>query len=277
MLRLSGCKVNLGLSVIEKRPDGYHNIETVFYPVPWFDVVEIFQANENEIKCYGIDIPGNPNDNYCVKAYQLLTRDFKLPPVKWLILKNIPAGAGLGGGSANAAAAIMLLNKFFSLSLSQEQLMHYASQIGSDCAFFIANKPTYASGRGELLSDIHLSLKNYYILIINPGIHINTAWAYNTLASSNAYSKAGSVLNSIAKPIDQWRYNLKNDFENVVFKAYPQIAELKQKMYDFGAVYSGMSGSGSSVFGLFDLQPDPVSIISLTNNQQYIHYCSKLG
>ncbi len=276
MLRLSGCKINLGLSVIGKRVDGFHNIESVFYPVPWNDVIELIPADKNDLTNYGLSIPGNTEDNFCNKVYQLLSRDFDLKPVRWVLLKNIPTGAGLGGGSANAATALLLLNDRFNLKLTHDQLIHYASQIGSDCAFFLKNKPQFASSRGEQLEELDLSLKNYFILIVNPGIHINTAWAYHALAESKSYSQSGVVRSAINEPFSKWRELLFNDFERVVFPKHPEIALIKERMYESGAIFSNLSGSGSSVFGIFLNELNSASIKNLITEPHYLYFYSKL-
>lgn len=276
MLRFSGCKINLGLSVIGKRSDGFHDIETVFYPVPWYDVVEIIPSNKNVLRSYGITIPGNPDANFCLKAYHLLAKDFSLKPLEWTLLKNIPIGAGLGGGSANAAAALMLLNEYFDLSLSNDKLMDYASQIGSDCAFFIDNKPQFAAGRGNLFQSTSLSLKDYHLVIVFPNIHVNTAWAYSKLIEKNHYSRAGELAPVLKKNASVWKDELINDFESVVFPQYPVLLSLKQRLYQFGATYAAMSGSGSAIFGLFGNQLQAKEFIKHIASENYSTYWSKL-
>lgn len=251
MLIVSGCKINLGLAVVEKRADGYHTIESVFFPVPWNDVIEIIPAEQNELIAYGIQIPGNATDNFCVKAYQLLAKDFKLPSLKWILLKMIPTGAGLGGGSANAANALKLISQCCQLKLTQQQLLHYAAQIGSDCPFFVENTPQFVTGRGEFLEKMNISLAGYKIILINPGIHINTASAFKKLAEQELYSTAGIVKEAIQKPIQHWKEHLKNDFEQAIFPEFPLIENIKNSLYSYGALYASMSGSGSTVYGIF--------------------------
>lgn len=262
MLKLSGCKINLGLSVIGKRADGYHNIESVFYPVPWNDVIEIIPATHDELVNYGNPIPGSLSENLCLKAYKILSRDYVIPQFKWILLKNIPAGAGLGGGSANAATALQLINECCELNLTREQLLQYASQLGSDCPFFIENKPQFVSGRGEVLEPIDISLKGYQLIVIYPGIHINTATAFKKLAESKTYSNSGLVKEALQLPITEWKKNLKNDFEQVVFTEHQAIREIKDSLYHQGAVYASMSGSGSSVYGLFHSSCNLADLIS---------------
>jgi 4-diphosphocytidyl-2-C-methyl-D-erythritol kinase len=245
------CKINLGLKILHKRADGYHNLETVFYPLPFYDVLEVIQS-ENKSKPYelfvsGKIIKGHDEDNLCIKAYLLLKKDFpQLPPVKVYLHKVIPAGAGLGGGSANGAFMLLLLNNKFNLKIPQEQLLNYALALGSDCPFFIINKTSLAYGRGEMLKPFDLSLSGYKLLLINPGIHISTGWAFSQVR----FSSENSINNIIRKPIEEWK-DMTNDFEPVVFEKYPSIKTIKQKMYDAGALYASMSGTGSTVYGIF--------------------------
>ena len=196
MIVFPNCKINLGLNVLGKRPDGYHNIETVFYPLPFYDVLEVIQSSNNqqpvELFLSGNKIEGKTENNLCVKAYHLLKKDFpQLPPVKIYLHKVIPAGAGLGGGSADGAFTLILLNDKFHLQLSQQQLLNYALQLGSDCPFFIINKPCFAQQRGEILEPIQLNLSAYKLIIINPGIHVNTGWAFTQVefSDNNQYKK----------------------------------------------------------------------------------------
>ncbi len=276
MLHFAGCKINLGLSVTGKRNDGFHNIETVFYPIPWFDAIELLPATVNTVTNYGINIPGTPEENVCYKAYQLLSRDFNLQPMRWILLKNIPLGAGLGGGSSNAAIALHLLNLYYNLNLTQTDLVKYASQIGSDCAFYIKNTPQFATGRGEILQDVNLTLKGYYIMIVYPAIHINTAWAYSVLAEEKLYSASGKVEEAIKLPIFSWKEYLVNDFEKIIFKKYPLLEDIKQRIYDSGAVYASMSGTGSSIFGIYKTELSKTDIQKLFPAEDYRLFHSKL-
>jgi 4-diphosphocytidyl-2-C-methyl-D-erythritol kinase len=248
MVAFPHCKINLGLHVISKREDGYHSIETCFYPVPWTDILEIIPSTEFAFTSSGSVIPGKEVDNLCVKAYQLLRTQYNIEPVKIHLHKVLPTGAGLGGGSADAAFTLRLLNAVFDLKLTPQQLIELASQIGSDCAFFVEDKPMLGSGRGEQLSAVQLSLKGYYLVLIKPDIHVSTAEAY---AGVKLQPPVHSVSEVLSRPVSEWKDYLVNDFEKSVFKKYPSIEAVKQELYSQGAVYASMSGSGSSVFGIF--------------------------
>lgn len=247
------CKINLGLHVISKRDDGYHNIETCFYPVPWRDVLEIIKSNQFSFSQSGLTIPGNAGENLCVKAYQLLQKDFNLTPVQIHLHKVIPTGAGLGGGSSDAAFTLRALNSIFNLNLSQTALKSYAAQLGSDCTFFIDDKPMLASGRGEILSETSLSLKGKYLVIIKPDIHVSTAEAYSGVRPKQPAQSISKIIN---EAIPNWKADLSNDFEESVFKNHSSIKEIKAKLYLHGARYASMSGSGAAVFGIFDYPAD---------------------
>ncbi|MDB5203663.1 MAG: 4-diphosphocytidyl-2C-methyl-D-erythritol kinase [Ferruginibacter sp.] len=240
--------------MLGKRADGFHDIETIFYPIPIKDAQEIIpdsDAGDIHFSSSGLPIPGDSSQNLSVKAWQLLKNDFPaLPPMKLHLHKNIPMGAGLGGGSADAAFMLKMLNQQFSLGISDSQLLDYALQLGSDCPFFIVNKPAYASGRGELLRELSLQLDDYQILVVNPGIHINTGWAFSQLDLTNPQHARLEEL--IQFPLSTWKQHIFNDFEKPVFAAQPTIAALKQQLYHFGAVYVSMSGTGSTVFGIFE-------------------------
>ncbi|EDM35264.1 putative terpenoid biosynthesis-related protein [Pedobacter sp. BAL39] len=257
MLAFANAKINLGLHVTEKRADGYHNLETVFYPVRVYDVIEILDATHTHCTISGIDIPGDASDNLCMKAYQLLSDDFQLPPQHICLLKNIPIGAGLGGGSADAAFLIRLLNTKFNLGLSDDSMEDYARQLGADCAFFIRNKPAYAVGKGDEFSPLELDLSDYFIVLVKPPSHVSTADAY---AGIKPAAPVTSVKDLIHLPLTEWKAVLKNDFEDSVFARYPEIESLKNKLYALGADYAAMSGSGSCVFAIFR---QPVSLREL--------------
>jgi 4-diphosphocytidyl-2-C-methyl-D-erythritol kinase len=262
MIIFPNCKINLGLRITGKRTDGYHNIETIFYPVPLNDALEIIQATDTQAAAEttftqtGTLVDGDEKDNLCIKAYHLLKKDFtQLSAVKIHLHKAIPMGAGLGGGSADAAFTLQLLNDKFNLQLSTDQLLSYALILGSDCPFFILNKPCYASGRGEIMEPINLDLTGYQLLVVNPGIHVNTGWAFAQLTLAN--NKTASSLQSIiAAPVASWKNELVNDFEQPVFRQHPTIADIKKELYQQGALYASMSGSGSTVYGLFEKIPD---------------------
>ena len=252
MITFPNIKINLGLSITEKRPDGYHNLETVFYPVALEDALEIRTNPEAQQKFtlhqHGMEIAGNPENNLVVKAYLLLEKEFHLPPVEIHLYKHIPSGAGLGGGSSDAAFMLKLLNEHYNLQLSDNQLEDYAAILGADCAFFIKNTPTYAEGIGNIFSPIELSLKGYRIMIVKPDVFVSTREAF---ANIRPHRPEYPVREVIRRPVAEWKDTLINDFEASVFPQYPVIGEIKEELYHQGAIYASMSGSGSSVFGLF--------------------------
>lgn len=254
LIAFPNCKVNLGLLIKNKRTDGYHNIETIFYPLPFYDVLEIIESKSTfHFTSTGTD-SGSPINNLCVKAYELLKRDFsQLPEVTMHLHKTIPAGAGLGGGSSDAAFTLGILNQKFSLGISVEKLYDYALRLGSDCPFFILNKPCLATGRGEIIEEIPLSLKGFFLKIVIPPTHISTKEIFKQVIPDNHSSslKAVSLL-----PVDEWKHALRNDFEKIVFFKYPEIGKVKKQMYHEGAVYAAMSGTGSAVFGIFKEKPE---------------------
>ena len=252
MITFPNIKINLGLSITEKRPDGYHNLETVFYPVALEDALEIRTNPEAQQKFtlhqHGMEIAGNPENNLVVKAYLLLDKEFHLPPVEIHLYKHIPSGAGLGGGSSDAAFMLKLLNEHYNLQLSDNQLEDYAATLGADCAFFIKNTPTYAEGIGNIFSPIELSLKGYRIMIVKPDVFVSTREAF---ANIRPHRPEYPVREVIRRPVAEWKDTIINDFEASVFPQYPVIGEIKEELYHQGAIYASMSGSGSSVFGLF--------------------------
>lgn len=252
MISFPNAKINIGLNVVSKRDDGYHNLETIFYPVKLSDALELVPAEKMEFSNSGIIINGPSEENLIVKAYHLLRKDFQVLPVKFHLDKFIPFGAGLGGGSADAAFALKMLNDHFKLNLTIEQLENYAAQIGADCPFFIQNKPVFASGIGNQFQSIQLDLSEYQILIAKPNISVNTVEAYqNVKLTKPEYS----LKDAINEPVEKWKDFIYNDFEKSVFQKYPQIKELKESLYSLGALYSSMSGSGSAVFGIFRRLP----------------------
>ncbi len=257
MVVFPNCKINLGLRIIRKRNDGYHDLETIFYPIPMNDALEVIRTPATDtnlaFQSSGLTISGDTSNNLCVKAYQLLKKDFpQLGPVQMHLHKVIPMGAGLGGGSSDGAFALQLINDLFHLQLSKEQLIGYALQLGSDCPFFILNQPCFASGRGEKMEPVTLDLSGYHFAIVNPGIHINTGWAFSQLQLNEPNQlELPDLRTIIQQPVSGWKETLINDFEAPVCKAHPEIASVKQQLYDAGAVYASMTGSGSTVFGLF--------------------------
>ncbi len=255
MIVFPNCKINLGLHILRKRPDGYHDLETVFYPIPLFDSLEIIEMGHHQksstlpFTSSGIPIKGGHVSNLCVKAYRLIKKDYPgIPHVQIHLHKVVPSGAGLGGGSADAAFTLQMLNKLFGLKISLEKLMHYAKELGSDCPFFLVNRSCYASGRGELLEETGLDLSAYRIVIVNPGIHVETGDAFLHITPA---LPPKSLKEIISQPVEKWKYELQNDFEKPIFKKHREIVELKDNLYHAGAVYASMSGSGSTVFGLF--------------------------
>ncbi len=261
MVRFPNSKINLGLHVLGKRRDGYHNLETVFYPLSIFDALEIVplssQTNLPQLSLFGLPVSGDSSSNLCIKAWYLIKKDFpQLRAINIHLHKAIPMGAGLGGGSADGAFALLMLNDLFLLQLSAESLASYALQLGSDCPFFIYNKPMFASGRGEILQPVTINLKGYFFYIVNPNIHISTKEAFVQLQHQ---THTTSLQKIIEQPIEQWKETLVNDFEKGTLQQHPAICKIKQHLYAHGAVYAAMSGSGSTVFGIFANQPSVIS------------------
>ena len=262
MITYPNAKINLGLNIVEKRPDGYHNLETVFYPINLQDALEVnLLEGEKEfsLKVSGVPIEGEPENNLVVKAYRLLKKDYpEMPAIDIHMYKHIPTGAGLGGGSADAAFMIKLLNEKFKLNLSIEKMEEYAAILGADCAFFIQNKPVFATGIGNIFEPIQLSLKGYYLVLVKPDIFVSTKDAFAHIIPTQPTQSLKEI---IRMPVETWRATMKNDFEDSVFQKFPEIAAIKDKLYDLGAVYASMSGSGSSVYGIFREQVEFVDEI----------------
>ncbi|HET8859167.1 4-(cytidine 5'-diphospho)-2-C-methyl-D-erythritol kinase [Marivirga sp.] len=250
MLKFPNAKINLGLNITAKRADGYHNIESCFYPIPLKDALEIIPSKKLSFETTGLAIPGNSDDNLVLKAYELLKADFELPPVDIILHKNIPMGAGMGGGSADGAFMLTLLNEYFELNISIEKLESYALKLGSDCPFFIENKPKLVSGRGELFENTSLDLFGHHLALVYPDIHISTAEAYSGVKPQMPEISVEEIIEH--HPIVEWKGKLKNDFEEGIFKKYPELQKIKNKFYDAGAIYASMTGSGSTMFGIFD-------------------------
>jgi 4-diphosphocytidyl-2-C-methyl-D-erythritol kinase len=248
MLCFPYAKINLGLYVTGKRPDGFHTIQTLFYPLPYHDILEIVPSDKPAIYLSGKTIEGPTDNNLCWKAYRLLQNDYGLPPVNIYLHKLIPTGAGLGGGSSDAAHTLLSLNRLFELNLSNGQLLTYAAQLGSDCAFFTQTSPMFAEGRGELLHPAKVSLAGYYLLLVFPNVHISTAEAYAGICPKTPQY---ALEKTISLPVTEWRHQLNNDFEEHIFIQYPLLGDIKTALYNKGAVYAAMSGSGSTIFGLF--------------------------
>ncbi|MCC9136201.1 4-(cytidine 5'-diphospho)-2-C-methyl-D-erythritol kinase [Pontibacter silvestris] len=248
MLDFPNAKINLGLYITSKRPDGFHNLQSCFYPVKWCDALEILPSKEERFDITGLSVPGKLETNLCYKAYKLLQQDFKLPPVHMHLHKVIPMGAGLGGGSSDAAFTLRILNKLFELDLNADTLEEYARKLGSDCAFFVRNKPVVVSEKGDIFQPVALDLKGYSCVIVHPGIHISTAEAYGNVVPEEP-SCGMEIL--LKQEVPVWKNILENDFEKVLFPKYPELPKVKEKLYDAGAAYASMTGSGSAVFGLF--------------------------
>ncbi len=265
MIAFPNAKINLGLDIIGKRTDGFHNLETVFYPINLCDALEIIKTpnTATSFKSSGLKIPGELKNNLCLKAYELLKEEFDLPNIKMHLHKTIPMGAGLGGGSSDAAQTLILLDELFQLKLSQNQLLNYARTLGADCAFFILNRPVFASERGDIFKEIDLDLKGYQIVIVKPEINVNTAEAFSEL-KINLQSER--LIKSIEQPINKWQKLIKNDFEKNIFKKHPRIGEMKKLLYKNEAVYASMSGSGSAVYGLYK---KPVDLSRIFKNDFY--------
>ncbi len=262
MIQFPTAKINLGLNVVEKRADGYHNLQTVFYPVGIKDALEIFPMDESfpsatdcDLKVTNITIEGDEQCNLVMRAYNLLKQDFPdLPRIHAHLYKGIPTQAGMGGGSSDCGFMIRLLNESFHLGLSEQQMIGYAVRLGADCPFFILNRPCYAEGIGEKLYPISLDLSSWYIAIVRPPIPVSTKEAFSLVTPRYPQISCREL---VTKPVETWREALTNDFEQSVFAIHPEIGRIKQQLYDAGAVYAAMSGSGSSLFGLFH---QPVSL-----------------
>ena len=249
MITFPNAKINLGLNIVEHRPDGYHNIETVFYPIPLTDVLEIVPASETSLTCYGNHVDCPPEKNLVMKAYNLMAERYDLPPVAMHLYKHIPDGAGLGGGSSDAAHAMMMLNKMFNLEIADDDLAELAATLGADCSFFIYNRPMMATGIGDVLSPATVDLKGKTLLLVKPPVGVDTRTAYSRVVPAPSMVDLSQV---IAQPVETWDGLLTNDFEPSVFAALPQLWIIKAQLLDAGAQYAAMSGSGSTVFGIFD-------------------------
>ena len=255
MIVYPNAKINIGLNIIATREDGYHDIETVFYPIGLSDALDIEPSSlcsDYSFSSGGIEIGGDAEDNLIVKSYRLLQSEYEIPPVDISLVKNIPFGAGLGGGSSDAAFTLKALNELFQLKISPKKLENLASELGADCPFFIRNRPVFATGIGNVFSPVKLSLKNYFLLLVKPDIHVSTPEAYSLVTPRNP---TVSLQESILKPVEEWKEVIVNDFEESVFQKYPEINDVKKSMYDLGAAYASMSGSGSSVYGIFKELP----------------------
>jgi 4-diphosphocytidyl-2-C-methyl-D-erythritol kinase len=270
MISFPNCKINLGLFITNKRADGYHALQTVFYPISWCDALEVVESTDSKpfhLSTSGLIIPGEPATNLLFKTWQLITNEFNLPPISVHLHKNIPMGAGLGGGSADVAFFIKLLDEKFNLGISDEKKLNLASQIGSDCAFFIKNRAVYAEGRGDEFSNINVDLSQYYILIVFPHIHVNTKDAFAGLSPKMPKENLNELI--ARTPIEKWHTCLFNDFEPTILEKHPAIKQIKNAIYQNGAIYASMSGSGSAVYGVFEKEP------SMFVDKKYSFYLHK--
>lgn len=252
MIKFANAKINLGLAIHRKRTDGFHELSSILLPIPLYDVVEIVPADSFQLTIVGLTIEGNIEDNLITRGFRLLEKECSVPPVHVVLKKNIPMGAGLGGGSADVAFFLVAMNNYFSLGLSSDQLKKMSAKLGSDCPFFIENVPQLAEGRGEILTKVNLDLTPYWLHLVCPDVHISTQQAYSGVVPME---KLGIEQDWLTAPIQDWKTVVHNDFEDSLFPKYPILQEIKEKMYCNGAIYSAMSGSGSTIFGLFEKQP----------------------
>lgn len=258
-------KINLGLNIVSRRPDGYHNLETVFYPIPLYDALSVHKMDHDfpserpcDLKVTGLHIDGDDDNNLVVKAYNLIAKDFRLPRIHAHLYKRIPTQAGMGGGSSDAAYMIRLLDEKFHLNMGNAEMERYAAQLGADCAFFITAETAYAQGIGEILEpadDDYGNLNGYYLVLVKPDIAVSTREAFSKI---HPHKPAKCCRDIVRQPIETWRTELTNDFEESIFSLYPSIGVIKEKLYDLGAVYAQMTGSGSCVFGIFRECPQPI-------------------
>jgi 4-diphosphocytidyl-2-C-methyl-D-erythritol kinase len=265
MLNFPNAKINIGLNILSRRSDGYHNLETVFYPVNIKDALEVVEAGALSFETSGIEIPGFANENLCLKAYELIKADFDVPPVKIHLHKQIPIGAGLGGGSADAAFFIRLMNEKFELGLDVGSMEAYARQLGADCAFFIENKPVFAFGKGDEFDPVNLNLSSYFLVLVMPPVHVSTGEAYRGVKPSHPDR---SVKELVELPVADWKATVRNDFEESIFKNHSSIRGVKAQLYEAGALYASMSGSGASVYGIF---ADKVDLADLEKENQVFY------
>lgn len=249
MIIFPNAKINLGLNIINKREDGYHNLETIFYPIPFSDILEVVPADKTMLHVSGNKIDCAPEKNLVIKAYEILKEEYDIPSLDIYLHKIIPDGAGLGGGSADASFLLKAINDLFNLNISNDRLVHISKKLGADCPFFIYNKPMMASGIGEILTPVDLSLKGKGILIIKPDVYVSTKVAFSNIKPCKPEY---SVKDIIRLPVLQWRDLLQNDFETSIFSEFPQLRKIKEELYTNHAMYASMSGSGSALFGIFE-------------------------
>ncbi len=250
MVFFPNCKINLGLAILRKREDGFHDLETVFYPLPFKDALELIRSDRLRLTATGIPVPGDESDNLCWKAWHLIKKDFAdLPPVDIFLHKRIPIGSGLGGGSSDGAQMLLSLNALFHLQLDTGRLLDYAARLGSDCPFFILNRPCLGGGRGDRLEPVGLDLSGYSFVLVNPGIHVSTARAFALCVPNPGRTALKDI---ISQPVKTWPGKLINDFEEPIFREHPSLERIKEQLYAQGAIYASMTGSGSGFFGIFE-------------------------
>lgn len=256
----TGCKINLGLNVVERRPDGYHNLQTIFYPVPLYDELTIREKDslimdgEDTLTLGGNPLEGEVWDNLVLRAVRLLRQEgFPIPPLNIDLRKVIPSGAGLGGGSSDAACMVTSLTRLYGLPLSEEQMERLVSKLGADCPFFVNPRPLYAEGIGDVFTPISLDLSGWYLMLVKPEVHVSTREAY---AGVHPHQPAYSLLDVVKQPVGAWASRMINDFEESIFFNHPLLSEIKEELYRQGAAYASMSGSGSTIFGLFRSRPN---------------------
>lgn len=269
MIVFPNAKINLGLNVVARRSDGYHEIETVFYPIPWCDALEINESEVLDFQSTGIPIPGVEAENLCVKAYNMINKVFHLKPVNIHLQKNIPIGAGLGGGSADGSFMLTALNQCFKLNLSNEQLRLMAEKLGADCPFFIENKPVFATGIGDEFEEVNVDLSGKKLVVVYPKTKVETPWAYRQITPKKAKFNTKEIVGNY--PISNWKEYLINDFEEPIFEAFPRLRDTKTSMYMNNAIYAAMSGSGSSIFGIFDANENLDNLELTFSNKSYIY------
>ncbi len=252
MICFPNAKINIGLNIVSKRDDGYHNLETIFYPVAIKDVLEFIipykPVEKTDIKVYGADLGIANRENICIKAYNMLAADYKLPNIQIYLYKKIPSGAGLGGGSSDASFLLKQLNQYFKLNISNNKLAEYASKIGADCPFFLRNEAVFAHEIGNRFEPVSLNLKGYYLFIVKPNFSINTAVAFKNIKPALPNT---SLKELIKQPVHSWKYQIKNDFEIPLFRKYAELSKIKSELYELGADFASLSGSGSALFGIF--------------------------
>jgi len=274
LVNFPNCKINIGLKVIRKRDDGFHDIETIFYPLPIYDALEIIKGPVTipgsksvspsgiEFSVSGLPIKDDPGRNLCIRAFELIRKDFPaIPPLRIHLHKAIPIGGGLGGGSTDGVFTLMLLNEKLKLNISRDKLLDYALQLGSDCPFFIVNQPCVGTGRGEVLQPLSIDLSTYSFVLVNPDIPIDTGWAFSNVSVNRSAKPLQQI---ITQPVESWKTDLKNDFEEIVVNHYRGLNEIKKTLYDHGALYASMTGSGSCFYGIF--QKNSPTSVSFENN-----------